>query len=164
LDAQEKYYEAIRAYRDALERDSRQPLVLVNLAHTYMNQDRLKMARQSLLQAIEMDPNLAASHEALGYCLFRSRDFGAAERAYNQALTCDWRLPRSHAGLGSIYMIRFLEDKTQTEPRDRALEHWHRSLEFNPDQPRIRKLIAEYKPQGDDPESLLLDERLVPRP
>jgi tetratricopeptide (TPR) repeat protein len=137
---------------------------LVNLAHTYMNQDRLKMARQSLLQAIEMDRNLAASHEALGYCLFRSRDFGAAERAYNQALTCDWRLPRSHAGLGSIYMIRYLEDKTLAELRDRALEHWHRSLELNPDQPRIRKLLVEYKPRNDDPESLLLNDRSEPRP
>ena len=94
--------------------------------------------------------------------MFRSRDFGAAERAYNQALTCDSRLPRSHAGLGSIYMIRYLEDKTHAEHRDRALEHWHRSLELNPDQPRIRKLIAEYKPQSDDPESLLLDERPKP--
>ena len=55
-----------------------------------------------------------------------------------------------------------MEDKTQTENRDRALEHWHRSLEFNPDQPRIRKLIAEYKPQNDDPDSLLLDQRPKP--
>jgi Tfp pilus assembly protein PilF len=134
----------------------------VNLASTYMNQDRLKMARQSLLQAIEMDPDLAAAHEALGYCLFRSRDFGAAERAYDQALTCDWRLPRAHAGLGSIAMIHYLEDKARTEYRDLALEHWHRSLELNPDQPRIRKLITEYKPQRDDPESLLLDDRGKP--
>jgi len=42
------------------------------------------------------------------------------------------------------------------------VEHWHRSLEFNPDQPRIRKLIAEYKPQNDDPDSLLLDQRPKP--
>ncbi len=159
LDGQGKHYEAIRAYKAALERDSRQPLVLVNLAHTYMNQDRLRMARQSLEQAIRMDSNLAAAHETLGYCLFRSRDFGASERAYSFALSCDTKLPRSHAGLGSIKMLGYLDDTTRTELRVAALEHWHRSLELNPEQPKIRKLIAQYKPSHADPETVLLDER-----
>ncbi|MCH7807718.1 MAG: tetratricopeptide repeat protein, partial [Planctomycetes bacterium] len=92
LDAQKKYYEAISAFKEALERDTRQPLVLVNLAHTYMNQDRMKMARQALAAAIRMDSNSAPAHEALGFCLFRTRDFGASERAYTYALSCDPRL------------------------------------------------------------------------
>lgn len=159
LDAQGKHYEAISAYKAALERDSRQPLVLVNLAHTYMNQDRMRMARQSLEQAIRMDPNLAAAHETLGYCLFRTRDFGAAERAYSFALSCDPKLPRAHAGLGSIKMLGYLDDPSRLELRVAALEHWHRSLELDPDQPKIRKLIAQYKPKHSDPETVLLDER-----
>ena len=157
LDAQKKYYEAIAAYKEALERDTRQPLVLVNLANTYMNQERLKLARHALQQAIRMDAKLAAAHEALGYCLFRIRDFPAAEQSYATALECDWRLPHAHGGLGSVYMLRFLEDKTQADLRDRALEHWHHSLEQKPDQPRIRKLIAKYKPQPSrDPVETLL--------
>ena len=159
LDARQRYYEAIRAYKEALERDSHQPLLLVNLARTYMNQDRLKMARQALLQAVRMDVGLAAAHEALGYCLFRMHEFDAAEEAYNLALTCDWRLPRVHAGLGSINMLRYLEDTTQNELNERAREHWHRSLELNPDQPRIRKLLAKYVPQRHDPEESLLHDR-----
>jgi len=160
LDAQQKYYEAIRAYKNALERDHRQPLVLVNLAQTYMNQDRLKLARLALQEAINLDSSLAAAHEALGYCLFRSRDFGAAERSYSQALSCDPKLPRAHAGLGAVYMLRYREEQTRTDFRDRALEHWHRSLEIDPDQPRIRKLIAEYTPPPEsDPEEVLLSER-----
>lgn len=156
LDAQGKYYEAIRAFREALERDSRQPLLLVNLARTYMNQERYKMARQALLHALELDTNLAVAHEALGYCLFKTRDFGAAERAYMMAISCDPRLPRAHAGLGSIYMIRYLEDPTRIEEREKALEQWHRSLEFDSNQPRIRRLIAEYSPQDPDPDELLI--------
>jgi len=124
-----------------------------------MNQDRLKIARMSLQQAAELDPGLAAAHEALGYCLFRERDFPASEEAYRKALACDWRLPRAHGGLGSIHMMRYVEDSSQIEDRDRALEHWHRSLELDPDQPRIRKLIAEYSPKTTDPEILLLDDR-----
>lgn len=156
LDAQNKHYEAIRAYREALERDTHQPLVLVNLARTYMNQDRFKMARGALKRAIEMDPEFAAAHEALGYCSFRTRDFQAAERAYSQALTLEWRLPRAHAGLGSIHMIRYLKDKTNTDQRDQALEHWHQSLELNPGQTRVRKLIARYRPRREDAATALL--------
>lgn len=162
LDAREKYYEAIRAYKDALERDSGQPLVLVNLAHTYMNQDRPKMARHALEQAIRMDPQLAVAHEALGYCFFRMRDFDKAELSYKHALAYDWRLPRAHAGLGSINMLRYLKDRALTTRRDRALEHWHRSLELDPEQPRIRKLIARYKLGRSDPEEALLNERKKP--
>lgn len=158
LDAQQKYYEAIRAYKDALEIDSRQPHVLVHLARTYMNQDRLKMARQALAQAIRSDPALAAAHEALGYCLFRMREYQEAERSYRRALAFEWRLPRAHVGIGSINMFDFLADPSRTKSRDRALEHWHRSLELSPDQPRIRKLIARYQPQGADPDQILLDD------
>ncbi len=162
LDAQKKYYEAVRAYKEALERDSHQPVMLVNLAHTYMNQDRLKMARHALEQAIRMDPQQATAHEALGYCLFRIRDFEEAEQSYKQALACNWRLPRAHAGLGSINMLAYLKDNALTDRRDLALEYWHRSLELDSDQPRIRKLIAQYKPKHRDPEEALIGTHSTP--
>ena len=114
------------------------------------------MARAALEQAIQVDPQSAAVHEALGYCLFRTRDFEAAEQSYKQALAYDWRLSRAHAGLGSINMMMYLKDESLTGRRDRALEHWHRSLELNPDQPRISKLIAQYAPQKREPDEALL--------
>ena len=54
-------------------------------------------------------------------------------------------------------MIRYLEDNTRTDRRDRALEHWHLSLEQDPDQPRIHKLIARYAPKRGDPEDVLFE-------
>ena len=30
--------------------------------------------------------------------------------------------------------------------RDKAVEHWHRSLELNANQPRLRKLLTKYQP------------------
>ena len=157
LDAQKRYYEAVRAYKEALERDEHQPLVLVNLARTYMHQDRLRMARSALEQAISLKPELAGAHEALGYCLFRLRDFDAAKEAYQRALLYDWRLPQAYAGLGSISMLRFVENKNSIEDRDKALEYWHRSLELNPDQPRLRQLIAAYRPERESPTAALLE-------
>jgi hypothetical protein len=53
-------------------------------------------------------------------------------------------------------MIYYIEDKTQIERHDRALEHWHRSLEINPNQPRVQALIAQYSTPTKDPEGELL--------
>lgn len=162
LDSQERYYDAVRAFKDALERDSRQPQVLVSLAQTYMNQNRLRIAREALHHALDLDPELATAHEALGYCLFRLRNFDAAENAYKSAIALDRKLPRAYAGLGSVYMLRYLEDPSRTDQRDRALERWHQSLEQDPDQPRIRKLIAQYSPNAPDPAAGLIERHAGP--
>lgn len=156
LDAQGKHYEAIRSYKESLERDNRQPEVLVNLAASYMKQDRLKMARLALIEATRLDAGCAAAHEALGYCLFRLKQFDPARVSYERSLAADPRRPRAHAGIGSIFMLRYLEDADQVVFRDRGLEHWHRSLELDPDQPRIAKLIAKYSPHIPGPEEVLL--------
>jgi lipoprotein NlpI len=121
-----------------------------------MNLDRNKLARQTLTQAIAMDPRLPAAQEALGYCLFKMREFAAAETAYEGVLALDPKSARAHAGLGSINMIHYIEDKTQLDRRDRALEHWHRSLEISPNQPRIQSLIMQYSVPTNDPERELL--------
>ncbi len=151
LDAQEKYYEAIRAYKQALESDSHQPMVLVNLAQTYMHQNRLVIGQQALSQAIRMDAGLAPAHEALGYCFFRMNKTDKAEASYRQALTFDRNLPRALAGLGSINMLRYLDNANDVNSRDLAVEYWHRSLELDPTQTRIRKLLTKYQPKREDP-------------
>ncbi len=155
LDAQEKHYAAIRAYKEALERDGSQPIVLVNLAQTYMRQGRLKMARAALIQSTRLDPELAAAHQALGYCLFRMKDFDSAEKSYRQALCYDGALPQAHVGLGSIGMLAYLNEPSRTDRRERALDHWHRALELDPDQPKIRDLIARYQPARQRPDAVL---------
>lgn len=163
LESQGKHYEAIQAYKNALERDNRQPLVLVNLARTYMEQDRLKIAHMTLEAALHIDQHLAPAHEALGYCLFRLAEYDRAENSYRNALMYDNKLPRSYAGLGSILALRYLEDKNRQPTRNQALEYWHRSLELDPDQPRIRKLIARYKPPTQDPQTVLLSNHQTDR-
>ncbi len=146
--AQGKYYEAIRAYKDALERDANQPRVLVNLANAYLKQDRLLLARESLEQAVRIDPEYAEALEALGYCHFLRKEYDLALEAYQKALIQDPKRPRCHAGLGSIFMLRYLSDSTNVDGKERAIEHWHRSLELDSNQPRIRHLIAKYQGHG----------------
>ena len=154
-DRQGKYYESIKAYKAALERDNHQPLVLVNLAYTYLNQGRHKLASKSLEQAVKMDPSLPAVHEAMGYCLFRMQNYERAGASYQEALALDPRLHSAYAGLGSIEMLKCLNQNKDAE-RERALEYWHRSLELNPDQPRIRRLIDKYRLPAAGPATVLL--------
>lgn len=161
-DAQGKCYEAVSAYKNALERDNHQPLVLVNLAGTYMKQERLKMARNALEQAVKMDPALPAAREGLGHCLFRMQRYDEAETNYLEALAYDPRLASAHAGLGSIQMLRAFQDPHRDQLREQALEHWHRSLELNPNQPRIRRLIEKYRVHPVDPTTVLLDQSAQP--
>ena len=92
------------------------------------------------------------------YCLFRQRKSDESIESYERALKLDSKLPDAHAGLGAVHMVRFLLDREQTDDRDEAMRHWHRSLELNPDQPRIRELIAKYQPVDKSPEQLLMSD------
>jgi tetratricopeptide (TPR) repeat protein len=84
-----------------------------------------------------------------------------AEGSYRTALTYDPRLASAHAGLGSIAMLRFVRDANQLAMREQALEHWHRSLELDPNQPKIRRLIEKYRTSPVDPNAMLLDQSSV---
>ena len=158
-DAQGEYYEAIHAYNESLERDPDQAMVLVNLATTLLKQDRFANARKALARAIEAAPDLAIAYERLGYCHFRMRDYERALTNYDWAATLDSEMPGAHSGLGVVRMAMHLESPNDLDLRRRAIGHWHRSLEIEPDQPRIRNLLAKYRLPGDDSTPILMNTR-----
>ena len=47
-------------------------------------------------------------------------------------------------GIGVTYMLRYLDDRQNKEHARRAVEKWHRSLELDPHQPTIQKLLQKY--------------------
>ena len=63
---------------------------------------------------------------------------------YDQAATLNPKMPEAHAGLGAVHMAMFLQDQSKPDRKRQAIEHWHRSLELAPDQPKIRSLVAKY--------------------
>jgi len=66
-------------------------------------------------------------------------------------------MAEAHAGRGVVRMAMYLQDTTDIESRRLAIEHWHRSLELNPNQPKLRELIAKYKlPEDDQTAAILL--------
>jgi hypothetical protein len=48
-------------------------------------------------------------------------------------------------------MTQYLERPEDESLRDRAVEHWHVSLELDPDQPKLRSLVDKYRPKEAPP-------------
>jgi hypothetical protein len=50
----------------------------------------------------------------------------------------------------------YLKDPNDTESRTMAIEHWHKSLELKPDQPKIRNLLKKYQSDSEGTQTVLL--------
>ena len=150
-------YEAIRAYKRSLECNTQQPIVLVNLATVYLNQERWRTARRTLEIALEMAPNLSVAHERLGYCAWREQNLDEAAERYQRAVELNPKNARAHAGYGVVRMTQYLNEPTLVTYRDEAVESWHQSLELEPDQPKLRSLVEKYRVKSGKP-VLSLDE------
>jgi tetratricopeptide (TPR) repeat protein len=139
---------AIRSYLQSIEQNPTDTTILVNLATCYTGQRQPQMAEQALRRAIMIDEKAAVAHRQLGYCLFLQRKFEEAEDEYRRSIELQADA-ESHAGIGTVMMSRYI---AQEPPRDeslraRAVQHWQRSLQLNPNQPKLASLVARYAPQ-----------------
>jgi len=48
-------------------------------------------------------------------------------------------------------MTEYLDHPDNVTLRDEAVEAWHRSLELNPEQPKLRALVEKYRPKYERP-------------
>jgi tetratricopeptide (TPR) repeat protein len=151
LAAQGNDYEAIKAYKESLECEGAQPVVLVNLATVYLKQERWTTAQRTLSTALKMDPDLAVAHERIGYALWRVGELEPAAESYRRAIDLDPQNAAALAGYGVVLMTQYLENPAQVSLRDEAVESWHRSLEANPNQPKLRTLVEKYRPKSEEP-------------
>jgi len=149
-DSQGQSYQAIKAYRDSLELDVHQPRLLLNLGAAYVRQGRMKSAAQVLETAIREDPASAEAWQQLGTCRYHLRQYLPALECYRKSIARDPDNAAAHRGLGVVYMTQYVLDRQQAELREKALSAWHASLEIDPDQRDIIRLVRKYtiKPAG----------------
>ena len=147
-DSQNRLYDAIKAYKQSLELDTHQPKLWLNLGSTLMRQDRLDQALTSFQNAAKEDPAGSAPWEQMGSCHYRMGKVDKAEEAYQKAIAINSRSADAHRGLGIIYMTQFLADQTKTALRDKGLAAWNTSLEINPNQDDLKKLVEKYTPKA----------------
>ena len=146
-DAQNRPYDAIRAYRQSLERDAHQPSVLFQLGLTYMRVNRLRDALNAFELAARQDPRWPAPWVQIGTCRFYQKQYDAALAAYTKAIELDRNCDEGYRGLGVVYMTQYIQDPAKAALRDKALAAWNRSLELDPNQEDLRKLVAKYTPR-----------------
>jgi Flp pilus assembly protein TadD len=78
-------------------------------------------SRRDLLQAVAIEPDSAAAHEALGTLAIHSGDDRGALREYQRAVALTPRSSTAHSGMGLLYLKLGQKDKASAELR-RALE------------------------------------------
>lgn len=144
-------YKAITAYRKSLECNQDQPVVLVNLATVYLNQERFATARKTLEAAVRQGAGLSIAWERLGYCNWREQRLDEALENYRKAVSLSDTNARAYAGLGVVRMTQYLGDAAKVAFRDEAIEAWHRSLELDPSQTKLRDLIEKYRVKSQSP-------------
>jgi Flp pilus assembly protein TadD len=72
-------------------------------------------SRRDLLQAVAIEPNSAAAHEALGTLAMHAGDASGAPREYQRAVALDPRSSTAHSGLGLLYLKLGQKDKAAEE-------------------------------------------------
>ena len=137
-------YNAITAYKQALEVDPGQVDVMIRLGTAYINLKRYGPARLILDKAVAAKPDKPEPYIALGYCLLSQKDPKGALEAYRKGSELDPDSYKSLNGMGVSSMMLYLSDRENKQLVRQALDHWHKSLEVNSDQPKIRKLVDRY--------------------
>ena len=74
-------------------------------------------------------------------------DFDGVLSAYDRAVRLDAHSAPSQRGFGVACMTLYVKDNTRREFRDKGLAAWGRSPELDPNQPRLRQLLAKYSPK-----------------
>jgi len=164
-------YQAVNSYKQALDLNPDQPEIMTKLGLTYTRQKRFDPARMILEKAIQADPAAVKPHIALGYTSLvegkltytqakeemknsqataslrmqlADRQFQEALEQYRQASQLEPSNTDAQNGMGVTCMMLFLKDPQNTQMGRDALACWHRSLELNPNQPKIKALVEKY--------------------
>ncbi|MBC8372202.1 MAG: tetratricopeptide repeat protein [Phycisphaerae bacterium] len=151
-DSQNRLYKAIRAYKDSLEIDTNQPKILLNLGSTYMRQGLCKAALSPFRLAAKQDPKDPAPFRQLGECYYRLKQYEKAVESYQQAISLDPRDASALRGLGTVHITQYVLARDNGQLRDLGLAAWRRSLEIEPEQQDLIKLVAKYTPKDINPE------------
>ncbi len=121
---------SIEYYEQAIKEDPNFALAYTGLGDTYsllghynylpINQ-ALPKAKQALLKALELEPNLAEAHAALGYVLNFDWDWNSVERELKRSIQLNPNLNYPHIWYGS-YLSRMGRFEEGNREFDHALE------------------------------------------
>lgn len=148
FDARGNRGQAEAAYRRALTIDPGQTGAALNLSRNLEEQRRPKEAVAVLEQVVRTADSAQVRRRYGDVLLAAGRDADAV-RQYREALKLDPRYYPAMNALGAALIAQYragllLDDRK----RDEAVSAWRRSLEVNPDQPRIEAQLKTWQPKA----------------
>lgn len=124
----------VAVYRPIIVRE-RPSLNAYNLGSLYIRQGKMDLAVKELRKAVQLDPANIDARFRLGFAIFRLNRIDEAERELDALLRANPDYIDALNLMGDISLHRGNKEK--------ALEYWQRSIEINPDQPRVKNIIRQ---------------------
>jgi tetratricopeptide (TPR) repeat protein len=128
--------------------------ILVLRGDFHVRGEQMELGQEALVQALQMEPSLAAVHEAMGFCYFQQKNYEAAIREAQEAI----RLHGSGFLAHFLYGTALLENHSFSQKSLRAAQdsleeavrrnpsyapaHFRLSLLYSQDQARQSEAIA----------------------
>lgn len=138
--------DAIRTLEVALELIDPRPDVLITLVNLYAAERRYVEAINTAQELIRIAPS-ANAWERLGWAYFRVGDYAKSAESYRQGVALDPDNWPSLNGVATNALNRWLQSgKLDDAARIEARQAFRRSLQVNPDQPRVVALVTKYAP------------------
>jgi len=136
--------EAIVQYETSLELIDPSPQILRNLLNAYASAQRFKEAANTADALVRLDPS-SDNYERLGWAHFKLGDFTRSFEYYKKSTDVDPANWVSINGMAVNAINRWLisgrQDRTAAAE---ASSLFRRSLQLNPDQPKVVKLLTSY--------------------
>ncbi|MHB1767903.1 MAG: tetratricopeptide repeat protein [Phycisphaerae bacterium] len=135
---------ALHYFKSSLELKPHQSAIYLDMAAVYLQGKDYAMASRVLKTAGKLAPS-ALVQERLGYAYYRMGNLPRAKVAYHAALKINANYPPALNGLGVADMAMALQSASgDSAMRRKAIGYWRKSLELNPDQPLIEKLVKRF--------------------
>jgi tetratricopeptide (TPR) repeat protein len=135
---------ALHYFKSSLELKPHQSAIYLDMAAVYLQGKQYAMASRVLKTAAKLAPS-ALVQERLGYAYYRMGNLPRAKVAYHAALKLNANYPPALNGLGVADMAMALQSESgDSSLRRKAVAYWRRSLELDPDQPLIEKLVKRF--------------------
>ena len=111
------YLESEKHYKLALELDPGNPKLQNNIAAVYVKMERYDDAIEyfQLAASNYLFPRPEVSWTGLGYAQFKKENYPAALKAFENAITANWRFPAAYVGRGEVYHALSEFDKAIAE-------------------------------------------------
>ena len=142
---QGEFEQAEKILRDLSKNHPNHSDIWLNLAISYLKQDKIKLSVSALEQSINLDSTNAEAYNLSGLLAVENKQFKVAETQYIHAMNLDNRHANAHYNLALLYDIYYQEISKAylyyqkylnlTPVEDKETREWVEQLQYSIEQP-----------------------------